>query len=65
MKHFLIFNLIQLFLLQSGIMVTGGEAGILNIWAPSRGYDEDITTDKCSLKEMPKISLKKRASKPY
>jgi len=46
-------------------MITGGEAGILNIWAPSEENSADITTEKCALKKMPKVSLKKRASKPY
>lgn len=55
---------IILFLLQSGIMITGGEAGILNVWVPSNTNDEK-NTNKCSFKEMPKVSLKNRTSKPY
>lgn len=45
------------------MMITGGEAGILNVWTPSN--DLDINTDKCSFKELPKVSLKNRTSKPY
>lgn len=45
------------------MMITGGEAGILNVWLPSN--DLDITNEKCSLKELPKVSLKHRTSKPY
>lgn len=45
------------------MLITGGEAGILNIWDQSN--DLDINTDKCSLKVLPKVSLKNRTSKPY
>lgn len=45
-------------------MITGGEAGILNVWIPSNGNDEE-NNDKCSLKKLPKVSLKHRSSKPY
>lgn len=44
-------------------MITGGEAGILSIWDP---IDENgVNTEKCSLKALPKVSLKKSTSKPY
>lgn len=46
-------------------MVTGGESGIINVWIPSDGNDENITSNKCSLKQLPKVSLKNRNSKPY
>ncbi|VVC35687.1 WD40/YVTN repeat-like-containing domain,WD40 repeat, conserved site,WD40 repeat,WD40-repeat-containing [Cinara cedri] len=47
----------------SGVMITGGEAGILSIWDPS---DEiDVNNEKCSLKSLPKVSLKKSTTKPY
>lgn len=45
-------------------MITGGEAGILNVWVPGDGNDVNAS-EKCSLKEMPKVSLKNRNSKPY
>lgn len=44
-------------------MITGGEAGILNIWVPNDKNEE--VTNKCSLKELPKVSKKYRTSKPY
>lgn len=48
-----------------GIMITGGEAGILNVWIPSDENDTSAMTKKCSLKNMSKVSLKNRKSKPY
>lgn len=44
-------------------MITGGEAGILNVWVPDDG--NDITTDKCTFKELPTVGRKNRTSKPY
>lgn len=46
-------------------MITGGEAGILNVWVPSNENDTSIMTKKCSLKKVPKVSLKNHKSKPY
>lgn len=52
--------------LQCGIMVTGGEAGILNVWVPSDDENNSVeNTGKCTLKELPKVSLKNHSSKPY
>ncbi|XP_027854042.2 WD repeat-containing protein 89 [Aphis gossypii] len=49
-----------------GIMVTGGEAGILNVWVPSDDENNSVdNTGKCTLKELPKVSLKNHSSKPY
>jgi len=48
-------------------MVTGGEAGILNVWVPSDDENNSVdnTGGKCTLKELPKVSLKNHSSKPY
>lgn len=47
-------------------MVTGGEAGILNVWVPSDDENNSVeNTGKCTLKELPKVSLKNHSSKPY
>lgn len=50
---------------ESGIMITGGEAGILNVWVPTDQNDVNLTAGKSSLKELSKISTKNHKTKPY
>lgn len=47
------------------MLITGGEAGMFNIWVPTEENKVNIPTEKCSLKELPKVSLKNCSSKPY
>jgi len=51
--------------LQSGLLVTVGEAAIINVWVPSDENYGDINIGKCSFKQLPKVSLKNHNSKPY
>ncbi|XP_050419901.1 WD repeat-containing protein 89 [Adelges cooleyi] len=49
----------------SETIITGGEAGILNVWTPKDDNSSRVVIDKSSLKHIPKVSLKNKTRKPY